>query len=307
MNRFRERVGNGPPVVIAHRGDSYHAPENTLEAAVLGHAAGAYAWELDVHRTRDGVPIVIHDESLLRTTNIAQRFASDDRSRTGFLVSDFDWGEIQELDAGSWFVDPVSPPRSSPWFGTLGTLTPEARNRYASGHVRIPRLIDALSLTRELDWLVNIELKSFPDSDPGLVEEVLAAIDQTDTAERTLISSFDHEDAARTARLRPDIATGILSETPLVHVSTYARMIAGVDFVHYSAAALGAESRKYRNQPHAAHLRLARDDQMAIPHLIYTVNDARVSGLAEHLAKLAVSGIFTDDPRSFRGFGRISD
>ena len=66
MNRFRARIGRGPPVVIAHRGDSAHAPENTLDAARLGHAAGSFAWELDVYLTRDGVPVVVHDESLLR-------------------------------------------------------------------------------------------------------------------------------------------------------------------------------------------------------------------------------------------------
>ena len=101
---------------MAHRGDSFHAPENTLEAADLAHKAGADAWELDVQLTRDGVPVVLHDASLLRTTDVAARFKNDLRSTYGFRVSDFDWNEVRALDAGSWFVDKDAdhdPPRHS--------------------------------------------------------------------------------------------------------------------------------------------------------------------------------------------------
>ena len=68
-NRFLDRLrsSSARPMVVAHRGDSYHAPENTLEAARLGWEAGAEAWELDVQLTRDGVAVVCHDESLVRT------------------------------------------------------------------------------------------------------------------------------------------------------------------------------------------------------------------------------------------------
>ena len=73
QNRFLARLESPRrfPVIVAHRGDSFHAPENTLEAGQLAWEAGADAWELDVQLTRDGVPIVLHDESLLRTTNVA--------------------------------------------------------------------------------------------------------------------------------------------------------------------------------------------------------------------------------------------
>ena len=68
-----------------------HAPENTLEAARLGRQAGAEAWELDVQLTRDGVAVVLHDESLSRTTDVAARFPGDPRGRDGYRVTDFDW------------------------------------------------------------------------------------------------------------------------------------------------------------------------------------------------------------------------
>src|SRR3954452_7141634 len=106
-NRFLDLLTSdrGRPVIVAHRGASALAPENTLEAARLGWEAGADAWEFDVQMTRDGVPVIIHDESLLRTTDVAARFAGDPRGRDGFCVSDFDFDEIRILDAGSWFVD----------------------------------------------------------------------------------------------------------------------------------------------------------------------------------------------------------
>ena len=117
-NRFRSLLRRGDrPLVVAHRGDSAYAPENTLEAARRAWDEGADAWELDVQLARDGVPVVLHDESLVRTTDVATRFAGDPRGASGFLVADFDFEEIRTLDAGSWFVEPeraaIGPPRPS--------------------------------------------------------------------------------------------------------------------------------------------------------------------------------------------------
>ncbi len=300
MNRFRDRIGRGPPVVIAHRGDSAHAPENTLDAARLGHAAGAFAWELDVHLSRDGVPVVIHDESLMRTTDVASRFARDSRARCGFRVADFDWNEIRHLDAGSWFVGGDGRPRSAQAFGTMADLAPAALRRFESGSVRVPNLVEALELTRDLDWLVNVELKTFPEADPRLRHAVLAAIDATETTDRVLISSFDHEDVANIASTRPEIATGVLVETPLYREHAYVRGLVGADFLHLSAAAMGSGSRAYRSHPTPRGLRTIDPDLPTVPRLVYTVNDARPDGLAAHLGSAGVSGVFTDDPRLAR-------
>lgn len=78
------------PIVEAHRGDSAHAPENTMAAFRQAASLGARWIELDVHATRDGVPVVIHDARLERTTD-----------GTG-AVRDLTWEEISRLDAGSW-------------------------------------------------------------------------------------------------------------------------------------------------------------------------------------------------------------
>ncbi len=67
---------NGRPRVFAHRGGSALAPENTLAAFDTGLRAGADGLELDVHLSADGVPVVIHDDTLDRTTNASGPVAS---------------------------------------------------------------------------------------------------------------------------------------------------------------------------------------------------------------------------------------
>ena len=84
------RAAGSAPLVVAHRGASAAAPENTLAAFRLAMEQGATVVECDVHLSADGVPVVIHDERVERTTN----------GRGG--VSDLTLTQLQVLDAGSW-------------------------------------------------------------------------------------------------------------------------------------------------------------------------------------------------------------
>jgi glycerophosphoryl diester phosphodiesterase len=276
------------------------APENTLEAAIRAFRAGADAWELDVQLSRDGVPVVLHDESLVRTTDVARRFRGDPRQRDGFLVGDFDLEEIQGLDAGSWFVDPVGGPRSARDFGTLEALDAGERDRFASGSIRIPTLEEALRLTDELGWLVNIEVKSFPVRPPGLVETVLAVLDRSGRPGRFWVSSFDHADVAEIGRRRPAWLTAVLSATPLYRPVQYVRSQVGARAYHVSSEALGAGSDPYRRQPGAASLRVGEireTVEAGLPVLVFTVNARSGDRLADHLAEAGVTGLFTDTAR----------
>ena len=253
--------------------------------------------------TRDGVPVVLHDESLLRTTDVATRFAGDPRGRDGFRISDFDFDEVRALDAGSWFVDDNGGPRSARDFNTLNQLDADHVEHYRSRQVIIPTLDEALTLTREQDWLVNVEIKSFPEQPPGLVERVLEVIAATDTAERVLISSFDHNDIV--AARHPDrrYALGILAATPLYRIDAYATGLVGADTVHVSTEVLGTDAVSYRRQRSALTLRheLVTDlKQAGIPVLVYTVNHQAGGNLGRHLAEIGVDGVFTDDPRGLK-------
>jgi glycerophosphoryl diester phosphodiesterase len=79
------------PFVWAHRGASCECPENTMAAFRRAQQCAADGIELDVHLSRDGIPVVIHDDTLDRTTNACGK------------VSSFTWEQLQALDAGSWF------------------------------------------------------------------------------------------------------------------------------------------------------------------------------------------------------------
>lgn len=85
-------------LVIAHRGFSYAAPENTIPAMTAAADAGADMVEIDVQRTKDHQLVVLHDKTLFRTTNVAKVFPT----RAHDPVGSFTLAEIKKLDAGSW-------------------------------------------------------------------------------------------------------------------------------------------------------------------------------------------------------------
>lgn len=291
------------PVIVAHRGDSFHAPENTLEAGRAARKAGAHGWEIDVQLTRDGVPVLLHDESLIRTTDVAVKFAGDPRGKAGWYVSDFDWEEVQTLDAGSWFVAESGGYRSARQFGTLESLGDGLRN-FANGGVRVPTLEQALRLTAELDFVVNVELKSFPEGYPGLARTVLETIDRTETASRVLISCFDHRVLAGIRTLTAgspnrSVPLGVLQSNPLNRPGAYTSQIVGAQTCHLSADCLGAHSTAYRKSASVGALwkDVVEDLQASqVPLLVWTVNAHGPGSLADHLARLGAEGIITDDP-----------
>jgi glycerophosphoryl diester phosphodiesterase len=86
-------------LLIAHRGSSDKAPEHTLGAIDQAVADRADRLSIDVHLTRDGVPVVIHDRYLSRTTDVERVFPS----RSPWLISDFTLAELTRLDTGSWY------------------------------------------------------------------------------------------------------------------------------------------------------------------------------------------------------------
>ncbi len=83
---------------VAHRGASRAAPENTVASVVRAVADRADIVELDVRLTGDGVPVLLHDASLARTTDVETQFPD----RAPWLVGDFSLEEVRRLDAGTW-------------------------------------------------------------------------------------------------------------------------------------------------------------------------------------------------------------
>jgi len=87
------------PMIIGHRGAVELAPENTISGYQTAIQLGVYAIEIDVRITEDGIPFIMHDETLFRTTNVLDVFPN----RTNEASESFILSEIQKLDAGSWF------------------------------------------------------------------------------------------------------------------------------------------------------------------------------------------------------------
>lgn len=182
---------------IAHRGARSIAPENTLLAARKGLEAGADLWETDLAVTRDEQLILFHDDLLIRTTDVPQRFP--DRARDPFTT--FDLAEIRSLDAGSWFVE--TDPHGQI---AAGALT-EADRQACRGE-KIPTLEEALVFTRDANWRLNLELKKLPDpmADFPVVPKVLAMIDRVGlNPDQVLVSSFQHAWLEEIRERRPSL------------------------------------------------------------------------------------------------------
>ena len=141
------------PLIIAHRGARSLAPENTLAAARKALQAGADMWEMDVAVTSDGELIVVHDDTLERTCNVADLFPD----RRPWNVWDFTLAEIQTLDCGSWFAarDP---------FGQIkaGNVSTEEAARYSPKKIDVIVLEETPFVTKDIRELLEEVGHEFP-------------------------------------------------------------------------------------------------------------------------------------------------
>lgn len=164
-------------VVIAHRGASAYAPENTHSSFKKAIEMNAEMIELDLVLTKDEVPVIIHDETLDRTTN-----------GTG-APSDFTLAELKELDAGAWFDEKF---KGEPF----------------------PTLEELLSYTKD-KIAVNIEIKHEAVTDiaeRGIVDKALEVIKRVGVENQVIFSSFDYRVMEHLEKLAPEMPKAILYE-----------------------------------------------------------------------------------------------
>ncbi len=123
--------------VIAHRGASYDAPEETTPAYLLARDLGADYLELDLQRTADGVLLAFHDDDLSRTTDVRSVFPGREMDP----LSSFTWDELRQLDVGSWFnADPERSERARTSYEGLRILSLEEVIDIAEGGDNRPGL-----------------------------------------------------------------------------------------------------------------------------------------------------------------------
>lgn len=181
----------------AHRGASAYAPENTLEAFALAVQQGAHGVELDVQLTKDGEVVVIHDETIDRTSN-----------GKGF-VKDYTLKELKEFDFG----------KPHPEYPALDQV------------VRIPTLRQVFDLLKPAGLEVNVELKTGIILYEGLEEKVLAVTEEMGMEDKVIYSSFYHPSLVKIKSLNPDCTTGLLYSDGWIGVAEYAKNL-GVDALH---------------------------------------------------------------------------
>jgi glycerophosphoryl diester phosphodiesterase len=197
--------------IIAHRGARSLAPENTLAAARKAHAVGADLWETDVAVTADDRLVLMHDDSMTRTTDVADRFP--DRVPAPF--STYTLTDIRSLDAGAWFE------RDDP-FGQVaaGAVEPSELLTYVGE--KVPTLREAFELTLQLDWRLDLELKAQPKPKAAfdVVSAVLALADEVGIGpDHLLFSSARHGWLKALKQHRPDFEVqailGLFPEDPI--------------------------------------------------------------------------------------------
>lgn len=166
-----------PPQIIGHRGAADYAPENTLESLHTAADMGAEWVEFDVKLSKDGVPVLFHDDTLERTTNGSGPLAA------------LDYADLEDLDAGHWFGDSFT-------------------------GAKIPTLEEAVDVLLDRGLCANIEIKPCPGREKETAEAVLDLLSQIwDEPDKILISSFSHVSLEVAQELMPSFPRALLLES----------------------------------------------------------------------------------------------
>lgn len=187
--RISKTISKGEPLVIGHRGASAIAPENTLAAFARAMNDGADGIELDVRLCRDGIPVVIHDRTLRRT------------SPGDGIVAEMTLKELAKTDVGTWFN------RAHPGL---------ARNEYSLEIVptldQVFRLFSSRDLPASASAAIYIEMKTDggQDSAGELGRAVVQLINDHDLRKRAVVVSFNLHAIAQIKQMDSAIKTGAL-------------------------------------------------------------------------------------------------
>ncbi|MER5254724.1 MULTISPECIES: glycerophosphodiester phosphodiesterase family protein [unclassified Streptomyces] len=252
-------VSHDKPLVVAHRGASAYAPENTFSAIDKAADMGFRWVENDVQRTKDGELVIMHDDTLKRTTNVEELYPD----RAPWKVADFTAKEISRLDAGSWF---------SP--------------KYAGQ--RVPTLKQYMNRVSRNHQSLVFEFKK-PELYPGIEKQGLAVLRKTGWLDRhhvknkLVIQSFSADSVKTVHKLRPDIKTGFLGTPAVADLPAYAKFSDQINSTHTSI------SKEYVAAIHA----LKGPHRKRLEIFTWTVNNAAA---AKRVADFGVDGIITNTP-----------
>jgi len=173
---------NNLPLIIGHRGASAFAPENTMAAFNLAIESGAEGIEFDVRLSRDQIPVIIHDDTLLRTAGLPNR------------VSDLSLKDLSQVDVGAWF-------------------TTRGQGTDFSGE-KIPRLETLLRWAESSGTHLYLEMKSEANQRHELAKAVSTLLAHFDP-DKVVVESFDLEALKIMKNRAPLVRTAALFEPSL--------------------------------------------------------------------------------------------
>lgn len=258
-----------PNLIAAHRGNRSIKPENTLSA--LRSSIGKCDFiEIDLQLSRDRIPVILHDETLGRTSNVKEIGSFSDRYP--WRVRDFSLNELQCLDFGSWFY------REDP-FGCINAGKVHL-SKTESRQESLLTLEKALLFAKEEEVFINIEIKGMHDwmPDRDTVVVIADVIKKLQVEPLILLSSFYHAYLPICKELLPGIPTAVLTEEKAPEdIIAYLELLRA-DAYHTDEQCLNEETVK--------ELREAGYFVNA-----YTVNDPLRQ---QELFAWGVNGVFTD-------------
>ena len=179
---------------IAHRGFSGVYPENTMLAFEKAIEVGCDGIETDVQLTKDGVPVICHDEEVDRTTNSTGR------------ICDYTYDELMKLDAGIKFGEQFK-------------------------GLKIPTLREFLEFVKDKDIIINIEIKNSIIHYEGIEKITYDLIEEYNLKDRLIVSTFDHYSVRKCIRLNRKIKTGVLYWDCIFEPYNYVQMV-GANALH---------------------------------------------------------------------------
>ena len=205
MNTLIEKT-----LILAHRGASGHAPENTMEAFRLAAEMGADGVELDVHMTADGKVVVCHDSTLDRTTNAQGK------------ISEYTLEELRAIDFGYHF------------YGKKRT------------GVKISTLDEVFEFAAPLGMIVNVEMKSGKATTSEIVHACYEIAERHGMKDRVIYSSFDHFIIREMKEQYPDTFVAPLYNFNMINPWSYS-LDMGAKAVHPGLAQLRLDPNYVKN------------------------------------------------------------
>lgn len=245
------------PLIIAHRGSSLLAPENTFAAFRRAIDDGAEGIEFDVRLAKDGVAVVFHDATLSRT------------ARREGLVSDFDSAELGEFDIGSWFS--------------------EVNRKYANPEFtkeRIATLSDTLTFLKAFKGLIYVELKCRDAEVAELTKAVCRAIEKSDLIGKIIVKSFKLAVIPRVRVLCPFVRTAALFAPKIMTILRKEKHLVNI------AEEFGADEISIHFSLSTQKL-MKKAEQRNLPVTIWTADSPR---WVKRGIKLGLNAIITNNP-----------